>query len=122
MARNQGPSSDDPFYRPGQAGRNSFADDALPPDAALMEDEEEDEQLQFRRADKRVPVRRGALPRKTASRVRAVVVVLLVIAALGAAGYEVYNFALHSRRFRVRNESDIELAGEAPNSRAQVLE
>ena len=86
MARNQGPSSDDPFYRPGQAGRNSFADDALPPDAALMEDEEEDEQLQFRRADKRVPVRRGALPRKTASRVRAVVVVLLVIAALARAG------------------------------------
>jgi cell division protein FtsQ len=121
MARNQGPPSDDPLYRRGPAPRNSFADDALPLDAELMEDEDGDEQPQFRRANKRVPVRRGALPRKTASRVRAVLVVLLVVAALGVAGYEVYSFALHSRRFLVRNESDIELAGEAPNSRAQVL-
>jgi cell division protein FtsQ len=121
MARNQGPPSDDPLYRRGQAARNSFADDALPLDADLMEDEGEDEQPQFRRANKRVPVRRGALPRKTASRVRAAVVLLLAMASLGAAGYEVYNFALHSRRFLVRNESDIELAGGAPNSRAQVL-
>jgi cell division protein FtsQ len=87
-----------------------------------MEDEEEDEQQQFRRAAKRVPVRRGALPRKMASRVRAVVVALLVLAGLGAASYEAYSFALHSRRFRVRDASDIELAGESPNSRAQVLE
>jgi cell division protein FtsQ len=124
MARNQEPSSDDPLYRRGQAGGKSFVDDALPPDAGLMddEDEDEDEQQQFRRASKRVPVRRGTLPRKMASRVRALVVALLVMAALGAAGYEAYNFALHSRRFRVRNESDIQLAGEALNSRTQVLE
>ncbi len=122
MARNQGPPSDDPFYRRGQASRNSFADDALPLDAGLTEDDDEDEQQQFRRANKRVPVRRGALPRKTASRVRSVLVLLLVLAALGAASYEVHNFALRSWRFRVRSDSDIELAGEAPNSRAQVLE
>ncbi len=84
MARNQGPPSDDPFYRRGQASRNSFADDALPLDAGLTEDDGEDEQQQFRRASKRVPVRRGALPRKTASRVQAVLVLLLVLAALGA--------------------------------------
>ncbi len=39
MARNQEPPSDDPFYRRGQAGRNSFADDALPLDAGLTEDD-----------------------------------------------------------------------------------
>jgi cell division protein FtsQ len=119
MARNQGPPSDDPFYRRGQAGRNSFADDALPLDAGLTEDDEEDDQQLYRRASKRVPVRRGALPRKTASRVRSVVFALLVLAALGAAIYEVHDFAIHSWRFRVR---DTELAGEAPNSRAQVME
>jgi cell division protein FtsQ len=123
MARNQVPPSDDPFYRRGQTGRNSFADDALPLDAGLTEeDDEEEEQQQFRRVNKRVPVRRGALPRKTASRVRNGVVVLLVLAALGTAVYAARNFAMHSWRFRVRGESDIELAGEAPNSRAQVLE
>ncbi len=122
MARNQGPPSDDPFYRRGPATRNSFADDALPLDAGLTEDDGEDEQQQFRRASKRVPVRRGALPRKTASRVQAVLVLLLVLAALGGASYEAHNFAMHSWRFRVRSDNDIELAGAAPNSRAQVLE
>ena len=119
MARNQGPPSDDPFYRRGQAARNSFVDDALPLEAGLTEDDEEDDQQQFRRASKRVPVRRGALPRKTASRVRRVAVIVLVLAALGAAFYEIRGFALHSWRFRVR---DIDVADEAPNSRAQVME
>jgi cell division protein FtsQ len=94
----------------------------LPLDAGLTEDDGEDEQPQFRRGSKRVPVRRGALPRKTASRVLNVAIILLVLAALGAAIYEAHSFALHSWRFRVRSESDLELAGEAPNSRAQVLE
>ena len=85
MARNQEPPSDDPFYRRGQADRNSFADDALPLDAGLTEDDDEDEQQQFRRANKRVPVRRGALPRKTASRVRTWWLLLLAVAVLGAA-------------------------------------
>jgi len=122
MARNQGPPSDDPFYRRGQANRNSFADDALPLDAGLTEDDDEDDQQQFRRANKRVPVRRGALAPKTASRVRNVVVLLLVLAVVGAAIYQVRSFAMHSWRFRLRTDNDIELAGEAPNSRVFVLE
>jgi cell division protein FtsQ len=121
MAHNQGPPSDDPSYR-RQAGRNAFADDALPLDAGLTEDDGEDEQPQFRRASKRVPVRRGALPRNTVSRVREAAVLLLLLAALGSATYGTYRFAMHSWRFRVRSDHDIELAGEAPNSRPQVLE
>ncbi len=111
MARNQEPPSDDPFYRRGPASRNSFADDALPLDAGLTEDDGEEEQQQFRRANKRVPVRRGALPRKTASRVQTALVLLLALAALGGAIYEAHSFAMHSWRFRVRSDSDIELAG-----------
>jgi cell division protein FtsQ len=122
MARNQGTPTEDPFYRRGEANRNSCADDALPLDAGLSEDDGEDEQQQFRRANKRIPVRRGALPRKAASRLRTAAVVALVLAVLGAGIYEVQAFALHSTRFRVRNEKDIELAGEAPNSRAQAME
>ncbi len=122
MARNQGPPSDDPFYRRGPAPRNSFADDALPLDAGLTEDDGEEEQQQFRRASKRVPVRRGALPRKTASRVQTIAVLLLFFAALGAAVYQARNFAMHSWRFRVHSDNDIELAGAAPNSRTQVLD
>jgi cell division protein FtsQ len=113
---------DDPTYRRGQANRNSFVDDALPLDAGLTDENEGDDQQQFRRANKRVPVRRGALPRKTASRVRTVVLVALVLAAVSLCLYEGRAFALRSWRFLVRSEKDIELAGDAPNSRVPVME
>jgi cell division protein FtsQ len=122
MARNQGPPFDDPFYRRGKADRNSFADDALPLNSGLDEEEADDEQPQFRRANKRVQVRRGALAPKTASRMRAVLTAVLVLGALTAAAYEAHSFGTHSWRFRLRSDADIELAGEAPNSRAQVSE
>ncbi len=122
MARNQEPPFDDPFYRRGKANRVPFADDALPLDSGLSEDDGEDEQPQFRRASKRVPVRRGALPAKMATRVRNVLAVILVLGTLSAAAYELRSFAMHSWRFRLRTDSDIELAGDAPNSRAQVAE
>ncbi len=121
MARNQEPPSDDPFYRRGRAIRNSFADDALPLDAGLTEADGEEDPQQFRRASKRVPVRRGALPKKTVSRVQSALVLLLLLAVLGALIYEVRAFATRSPRFRVRSENDIEMAGDAPNSRAAVL-
>jgi cell division protein FtsQ len=122
MARNQEPPIDDPFYRRGKTGRSPFADDSLPLNAGLEEDDGEEEEQQFRRASKRVPVRRGALASKTASRVRAVLTVVLVLGALGAAVYEARNFAMHSWRFRVRSAADVELAGDASNSHTQVVE
>jgi cell division protein FtsQ len=122
MARNQEPPSDDPFYRRGPASRNSFADDALPLDAGLTEDDGDPEPEPFRRANKRVPVRRGALPRKTASRVQTALLLLLVLGALFAAIHQAQSFAVRSWRFRVHSDKDIELAGDAPNSQAQVLE
>jgi cell division protein FtsQ len=121
MARNQEPPSDDPFYRRGRAGRDPFADDALPLDAGLTEDDGEEEPQQFRRANKRVPVRRGALPRKTASQVQNALVLLLLLGVLGAMVYEARAFVIRSWRFRIRSENDIELAGDAPNSRGAVL-
>ena len=35
--------------------------------------------------------------------------------------YEAHSFAIRSWRFRIRSENDIELAGDAPNSRGAVL-
>jgi cell division protein FtsQ len=122
MARNQEPPFDDPFYRRGKTGRSPFADDSVPLNGGLDEDDGEEDQQQFRRASKRVPVRRSALAPKTASRVRAVLAVVLVLGALGVAAFAARNFAMHSWRFRVRSASDIELAGDAPNSRVQVAE
>jgi cell division protein FtsQ len=122
MARNQEPPFDDPFYRRGKTGRSPFADDSVPLNGGLEEDDGEEEQQQFRRASKRVPVRRSALAPKTAVRVRAVLSVVLVLGALGVAAFAARNFAMHSWRFRVRSAADMELAGDAPNSKLQVAE
>jgi cell division protein FtsQ len=119
MAQKQGPSSDDPFYRRGAANR-SYADDALPLDAGLSEDDGEEDEQQFRRAPKRIPVRRGALASKNARRVRIAFSIVLTVAVLGGAAYETYSFATTSPRFRLRSDSEIELVGDAPNSRAEV--
>jgi cell division protein FtsQ len=121
MVRTQGPSTDDPFYRRGQADRPTFVDDALPLDAGLTDADDEDQQQQFRRA-KRVPVRRGAIGRKAASRVRVALLWTFTIAIAGGALYGIHLFAARSGRFRLRSASDIEVAGEAPNSRATVME
>jgi cell division protein FtsQ len=117
MARTPGPPFDDPFYRRQQA-----MDDALPLDAGLTEDDGEEEEQQYRRAERRVPVRRGALPRKAASRLRIGLKIALVVLLVGGTIFGSAYFLTHSWRFRVRNQSDIELTGPAPNSRAQVLQ
>src|SRR6266508_3656737 len=137
MARTQGPPTDDPFHRRDRADRNSYADGPLSPQqanyrlagdpglrlaAGLTEADDPDEPQQFRRASRRVPVKRGALPRRVAARARTAVLLAVALGVLGTAAYQVHEFAMHSGRFRIRNESDIELAGEAPNSSAPVME
>ena len=67
-------------------------------------------------------MKRGALPRRVAARARTAVLLAVALGVLGTAAYQVHEFAMHSGRFRIRNESDIELAGEAPNSSAPVME
>ena len=143
MAPNQ-PPIDDPFYRRGGRGgtvrrdagerdpfvregysRNTFSrdslDDALPLDAGLTEDDGEEPEQQFRRVSRRVPVRRGGLSGKNAGRIKIAVLLLLVLTGVGAGGYELYRLATESVYFRVRSMNDIEVLGQAPNSRAQVM-
>ncbi len=124
MVRTQGPPTDDPYYRRGRADRNPYAGGPLPLDAGLTEADDPDEPQQFRRAARRVPIKRGALalPRRIASRVKLALLLVLGLAVLGTAAYQVREFAFHSGRFRLRSESDIELAGEAPNSSGPVME
>ena len=123
MVRTQEPPSDD-SYRRGRAARNPLADGPVPLDAGLTDADDPDEPQQFRRASRRVPVKRGALslPRRIASRVKLAVMLVLGLAALGMVAYQAHEFAFHSGRFRLRSERDIELAGEAPNSAGPVRE
>jgi cell division protein FtsQ len=85
-------------------------------------DLESDEETQFLRTEKRVPVRRGPLARKTANRLRtglAFTVAAALIASLAAAAY---GYSVHAGRFRIVSSDDIDISGVHNASRVQVME
>ncbi len=90
-------------------------------DARLL-DLDADQESPFLRGQKRVSVRRGALPRKTANRLLWAAAVLTVVAICGAAVAAVYQYGEHSWRFRVESSDDIDVAGLHNVSRSQVIE
>ncbi len=99
-------------------------DEALRPDLddSRLVDLDREEESPFLRAQKRVSVRRGALPKKAANGLKwaglAVVVALLASLAAGA----IYRYGEQSWRFRVDSSDDIEISGNHSVSHAQVLE
>jgi cell division protein FtsQ len=96
-------------------------DDESPLDARILALDDEDESP-FLRGQKRVPVRRGALPRKTADRVKLLLIVLLVLGAIGLIAVTLYRYGTQSWRFRIDSSDNIEIYGNRNVSRAQVLE
>ena len=95
--------------------------DESPLDARILALDEEDESP-FLRGQKRVPVRRGALPRKTADRVKLLLALLLVLGALGLTAVTLYRYGTQSWRFRIDSSDNIEVRGNHNVSLAQVLD
>ena len=91
-------------------------------DDARLRDLDVEEESPFLRGQKRVSVRRGTLPKKTASRLLWVAAVLTVVALCGAAVAGVYQYGEHSWRFRVESSDDIEVGGLHNVTRSQVVE
>lgn len=81
-----------------------------------------DEESPFLRGQKRVSVRRGPLPKKTAHRLlwALAAAVIAVVASLAAGA--IYRYGEHSWRFRIDSSEDIEITGTRNVSHAQVLE
>ena len=102
----------------GPSGRGP-ADDF---DEPRMLDLDAEEESPFLRGQKRVPVRRGPLPRKAANRLKTAVIVLLLLGALLAAGALFYKYGTSSWRFRIDSSDNIEIAGLQNVPRGQVLE
>src|SRR5262245_3496462 len=111
-----------------RSGPNGRIDARIPgPDAnagsySLPIDLEDAEEAQFLRTQKRVPVRRGVLGKKTASRVKTTILVALSVATCGCLAAAAYDYGIHAERFRIESSDSIEISGVHNASRAQVME
>src|SRR5687767_4396697 len=119
MARDEGRSIHDEPAAPRRTPASGAADE-LYDDARVLDLDDEDESP-FRRAQKRVPVRRGAIPRKAASRLKYAAVGLVIAGALFGAGAALYAYGSGSWRFRIDSSDNIEVAGTDHVSKAQVM-
>jgi cell division protein FtsQ len=96
--------------------------DRVPFDDARVIGLESEQESPFLRAQKRVSVRRGSLPKKTANSLKWAGVALVVLATLGAAAASVYSYGKHSWRFRIDSSDQIEVEGAQHVSHAQIME
>jgi cell division protein FtsQ len=90
-------------------------------DARLLDLDVEDESP-FLRGQKRVSVRRGSLPKKTASRLTWGAIALTLVLLCGMAIAALYHYGERSWRFRVDSSDDIEISGLDNVTRSQVVE
>jgi cell division protein FtsQ len=81
-----------------------------------------EEESPFLRTQRRVPVRRGPLAKKTANRLKLVLAALAAAGALAVCTSVLYNYGERSWRFRIRSGSNIEIAGTQSVPRRQVMD
>jgi len=91
-------------------------------DDARMLDLDVEQESPFLRGQKRVSVRRGSIPKKTATRLSWAAAGLSLAVALGIAASFLYHYGERSWRFRVESSDDIEIAGLGNVTRSQVME
>src|SRR5574337_858675 len=80
-------------------------------DDARLVDLESEQQSPFLRAQKRVSVRRGSLPRKTAHRLKRAAAVAAVLMVLAIVAGLAMQYGAHSWRFTIESGDDIAVAG-----------
>ena len=93
-----------------------------PFDHARLVDLEAAQESPFLRGQKRVSVRRGSLPKKTAHRLMWVALALISLAILSAAALRLYRYGKHSWRFRIASSDQIEVSGADHVTHAQIME
>ncbi len=116
MARKSPTISQDELYsQPDEPVREEVDD----PRALDLDVEQESP---FLRGQKRVSVRRGSLPKKTATRITWAVIVAAVLLIGSVATAAAYHYGEHSWRFRVESSDDIEVTGLNSVTKSQVME
>src|SRR2546423_2033107 len=101
------------------AGVGSPVDDD--DDLRALDLDAEDEP-QFLRGQKRVAVRRGPLPKKTANRLKYVALAALAGGLVFTVGFSLYRYGAHSWRFPVESGENIAVGGNQNLTRAPVME
>jgi len=91
-------------------------------DDSRLVDLETEQESPFLRGQKRVSVRRGSLPRKTADRLLWIGVALALLAVVGAAAAGLYAYGEHSWRFRIDSSDQIGVTGAEHVTHAQIME
>jgi cell division protein FtsQ len=102
-------------------GRTQGADRQDPASRAIDIGDDEEE-AQFLRTQKRVPVRRGPIPKKTASWIKTALIVAGIATPVAALGYAASHYGTHASRFYIGSSDNIEVTGVSNASRAQVME
>jgi cell division protein FtsQ len=98
------------------------APDREPFDDARLIDLEAEQESPFLRGQKRVSVRRGSLPQKTANWLKRVALAIVAFAMLGAAGLGLYSYGERSWRFRVDSSDQIEVTGAEHVAHGHIME
>ena len=116
MARPSGATIQEELYSPPDESAREELDDVR------LIDLDVEKESPFLRAQKRVSVRRAALPKKTATRLLWAVVAIAVAAVTAVSAASLYHYGEHSWRFRLNSSDDIELSGLSNVTRSQVME
>src|SRR5262245_50105602 len=117
MARKNGPTIlQEELYPPAGAAQREDLEDAR------LLDLEAEQESPFLRGQKRVPVRRGPLPKKTAQRLIWVSVGCVLFLILGIGAASLYRYGQRSWRFRIESSDNIEIAGLQNVGRPQIME
>jgi cell division protein FtsQ len=117
MARKNGPTilQEELYPPPGTASREELED-------ARLLDLEAEQESPFLRGQKRVSVRRGTLPKKTAQRLIWAAIGCTLLLILGAGAAALYRYGEHSWRFRIESSDNIEISGLQNVARSQIME
>src|ERR1700755_1356170 len=99
----------------------SHGADESPLDQRMLELDEEAESP-FLRGQKRVPVRRGGLPRSTSGRVRLILTLAALLLVLGVVWLSLQHYGTSSWRFRICSSDNIAISGMNNVAKSQILD
>jgi cell division protein FtsQ len=91
-------------------------------DDSFVIDLEDDDEVQFLRAQRRVPVKRNVLPKKVAQRAKLAAIIVGAARVVGSVAATAYGYGMHSWRFRINSSDNVEISGVHNASRAHVME